>query len=73
MTGLPGWMRAYMGLPAWRRCWWYPFWWGYPYFSFTPGDELTMLKEEEAALKEELKIIQEKIDELEKEVKKGGE
>ena len=72
MTGLPGWMRASMGLPACGRYWypWAPFWWDYARPWFTPQEEIDVLKEEEAYLKEELEAIQERISELEKEVKR---
>jgi hypothetical protein len=70
-TGLPGWVRASMGLPAWG-CWWYPWapYWNYPMAYPTAEEELEILKEEEAYLKEELEAIQERIKELEKEIKK---
>ena len=77
MTGLPGWMRAYMGLPAWA-CWWYPWWYpwtvwwsNYPTpYPTTPEEELEILRQQEAYLKEELEAIQERMRELEKEIKK---
>jgi len=70
-TGLPGWVRASMGLPAWG-CWWYPWapYRNYPMAYPTAEEELEILKEEEAYLKEELEAIQERIKELEKEIKK---
>lgn len=74
MTGLPGWMRAYMGLPAWGRCWWYPLASSSCYSPFLDvQQEMDMLKVEEAILKEELNAIQRRLSELEKEIKKGGD
>lgn len=72
MTGLPGWMRASMGFPAWGRCWYpcAPFWWDYTRPWITPQEEIDVLKQEEEILKEELKAIQERINTLEKEIKK---
>jgi hypothetical protein len=71
MTGLPGWVRASMGLPAWG-CWWYPWapYWNYPTPYPTPEEELEILKEKETYLKEELEAIQQRIKDLEKEIKK---
>jgi len=68
-TGLPGWARASMGLPAWGGYGIYPYapYWAYPYApEMTPKEEAEMLKEQAKAIQEELKEIQERISILEK-------
>ena len=61
-TGLPGWVRANMGLPAWG--------WGTPYAPFTgeitPQQEADILKKQAEAIKKELESIEERIATLEK-------
>jgi hypothetical protein len=59
-TGLPGWMRAGIGYPAFGR-------WNEPYSGPTPKEEMEMLKEQSEFLKEQLEEIQKRINDLEKE------
>jgi len=60
-TGLPGWMRAGVGYPAFGG-------WNVPYgYSPTPKEEMDMLKEQSELLKEQLEEVQKRISELEKE------
>ncbi len=65
-TGLPGWMRASMGFPAYRGYIYPPA--AYPFYGqeITPGKEAEILKEQAKAMQEELKSIQERISILEK-------
>ncbi len=60
-TGLPGWVRAKIGLPAWGGL-------VAPWYSqeLTPKQEAEILKEQAKAIQEELKSIQERISTLEK-------
>lgn len=62
VTGLPGWMRAQMGLPAWGKCCWAP------WFSSAPTkeEEVKFLKEQAEGLKELLAEIEKRLEELEK-------
>lgn len=69
LTGLPGWYRYYMGLPAWGG-------WINPYFGFPftatvsdPSSEKEFLKKQAELLEEELKAIREEISRLEKTIK----
>lgn len=61
MTGLTGWMRTSMGLPAWGRCCclWH-------LHRLTSEGEIDILKQQETILKEELETIQKRISEIEK-------
>jgi len=61
-TGLPGWMRARIGYPAFGR-WNVPYNYGEP----TPKEEMEMLKEQLEFLKEQLEEIQKRMNDLEKE------
>ncbi len=64
-TGLPGWMRASMGLPAWGG-WINPaFFAGFPQ-EITPQQEAEILKKQAEIIQEELKTINERIKILEK-------
>lgn len=58
-TGLPGWARAKVGFPAWGG------WWT-PAQNVSAEDEKEFLKQQAKAIQDELKFIQERIDELEK-------
>jgi hypothetical protein len=60
-TGLPGWVRAAQGLPAFGG-------WVYPYYGLemTPKEEMDMLKNQADILKQELDEIQRRISTLEK-------
>ncbi len=66
-TGLPGWYRAWIGLPAWGG-----YWGGavppvYPYGAeITPKEEAAILKEQVAAMEKEIKEANRRIAELEK-------
>ena len=66
-TGLPGWYRAQIGLPAWG---------GYinPYYAgptrIKPDEEAQILKEQANAIKQELSAINKRIEELESSGKK---
>lgn len=64
-TGLPGWARASIGLPAWGG-WVYPGF--HPYYGqeLTPQKEAEILKKQAEAIQEELKSINERIKTLEK-------
>ena len=59
-TGLPGWIRAGYGYPAFGML---PL--PYPY-ELTPKEEMTMLKEQSEILKKQLEEIQNRISTLEK-------
>jgi hypothetical protein len=61
-TGLPGWMRARIGYPAFGR-WNVP----YNYGELTPKEEMEILKEQSEFLKEQLEEIQKRMNNLEKE------
>jgi hypothetical protein len=64
-TGLPGWMRTQMGYPAWGAGV-YPYT-PYPYApEITPQQEAEMLKKQAQGMQEEITIINERINELEK-------
>jgi len=78
-TGLPGWARYGMGLPAWGGWQAYPYYgapYGHPYYGtpygspyapeMTPQQEADMLKEQAKAIQEELQSINERISTLEK-------
>jgi len=56
-TGLPGWWRARVGLPAWGS-------WGYYPYQPEPAQEKEMLTEELRTLKEEMKVIEERLNDL---------
>lgn len=59
-TGLPGWMRAGYGYPAFGG-------WAYPYGpEMTSKEEMDMLKNQAEFLKQELEDIQSRIETLEK-------
>ncbi len=67
-TGLPGWYRTQVGLPAWG---------GYvdpnyavPVGQINPEDEARILKEQASAIKQELDAINERVKELELSSKK---
>jgi hypothetical protein len=68
-TGLPGWSRYNTGLPAWGRAA------GYPYYSdsygadIKPEQEIEMLKSQSENLKQQLNVIDKRIEEIEKEEK----
>ncbi len=75
LTGLPRWVRGGYpyAMPWLGRCFWFPWlprwWWAgiYPEFqALSKEDEVKMLKEEAAALEEELKEIRKRLQELEK-------
>ena len=60
ITGLPGWYRASVGLPAFGRRWFYP-----PFISeIGPDQERELLTQELENLKEEMKIIKDRLREL---------
>lgn len=61
-TGLPGWVRARMGLPAWGKCCWAPGFFGAP----SKEEEVKFLKEQAEGLKELLAEIEKRLAELEK-------
>jgi len=59
-TGLPGWMRAGAGYPAFGA-------WPMPYgYEPTPKEEMAMLKEQAEILKKQLEDVQNRISTLEK-------
>jgi len=60
-TGLPGWLRARLGYPAFGG-WGARFWYG-P----TAKEEITLLKEQAEVLKDQLQYVENRIKELEKE------
>lgn len=67
-TGMPGWMRARLGLPAWGSggCWFFaPYYWGVAP-SLSKEEELSFLKEQQRTLSSWLKDLQKRIEELEK-------
>jgi len=57
ITGLPGWWRARVGLPAWGG-------WGYYPYQPEPAQEKEMLTEELRVLKEEMEAIEKRLREL---------
>lgn len=61
-TGLPGWARASMGLPAWGACWWYPWFWG----TLSTEEEARLLREQAEGIKRILAEIEKRLQELEK-------
>lgn len=65
-TGLPGWVRFNMGLPAWgNRI--NPYYGAYPYGpELTPEQEKDMLKSQAEFLKQQMEDIQQRIRTLEK-------
>lgn len=69
-TGLPGWMRARMGLPAFGG--FIPPFAAYPFYGqeLTPEKEAEILRQQAKAIQEELKSIQERISILEKAAQK---
>jgi len=73
-TGLPGWSRYNMGLPAWGGVGGYPYQ-GDPYYgappepNLEPEKEVEILKSHSEALKKQLDEIQTRMDELSKEQK----
>lgn len=71
-TGLPGWTRAEMGLPAWGGQA-YPYYggpYGYPYGpEVTPKQEADMLKDQADMLKEQAKAMQEEIKSINERIK----
>jgi len=69
-TGLPGWSRYNMGLPAWGGVGGYPYQ-GDPYYGqdITPEQETESLKNQADFLKQQLDDIQARMDELSKEQK----
>ena len=65
-TGLPGWSRFNMGLPAWGGQVGDPTY-GSPYIpDFEPEEEVKMLKDQAGMLKRQLDNIQERMDEIKK-------
>ncbi len=67
-TGLPGWQRYNMGMPAWIGMAPYP---DAPYEpEIEPGQEVEMLKEEQDILKQQLEDIEKRMNEIKKEKKK---
>jgi len=63
-TGIPGWARNNMGLPAWGGLTGYPAY-GEPYLTdIEPEEEVSMLKDEAKLLKKQLNNIQKRIDEF---------
>ena len=65
-TGLPGWSRYNMGLPAWGGQVGYPTY-GSPYIpDVDPKEEVKMLKDQAGMLKRQLDDIQGRMDELKK-------
>lgn len=63
-TGLPGWMRAQRGYPAYGM----PI---YPFpFEMTEKEELEFLKRQEEAIQKQLKEVKEQIEVLEKSIEK---
>jgi hypothetical protein len=65
-TGMPGWMRASYGLPAWGMGFVPPYA-GYAPPSMTAEQELEMLNQQAKALSEQLEEIKQRIGELSKE------
>jgi len=66
-TGLPGWYRYKMGLPAWGGVVGYPYY-GSPYMPyFAPEEEENILKNQADMLKKQLDDIQSRMEELKKE------
>jgi len=66
LTGMPGWLRAARGLPAWGSGW---CWWWYPYFAgrLSKEEEISLLKEEAESLRQILADIEKRLEELKKE------
>jgi len=72
-TGLPGWQRYNMGMPAWGGVYGPPVNpYANPYMgpAATPDQEKEMLKEQADLLKQQLEDIQARVEELEKEPEK---
>ena len=78
-TGLPGWVRAAQGLPAWGGQQAYPYAAPYAYphnpwgAEITPQQEAQMLKEQARAMQEEINSINQRIVELESAAAKDKE
>jgi hypothetical protein len=66
-TGLPGWSRFNIGLPAWGRTA------GYPYYGadINPEQEIEILKSQSENLKQQLGDINKRVEELKKEEKRN--
>jgi len=63
-TGLPGWQRAKMGYPAWGG-------WGYYPSAYSPAppiakQEKEMIQGEMSVLKEQMKALEDRLEELKK-------
>ena len=72
-TGLPGWHRYNVGMPAWGGVSAppnYPYISPYPSPAVTPDQEKEILKEQADLLKQQLEDIQARVEELEKEPEK---
>lgn len=70
MTGMPGWVRASIGYPAFGFCRWFPWlprgWWSGTYgISWPWSDMKEYLRREKQMLQEELKLIEKRLKELE--------
>lgn len=69
-TGLPGWYRYNMGLPAWGGVAGYPYY-GSPYMQdIDPEEEVKILKDQADMLKKQLDDIQARVEEVQKETEK---
>ncbi len=67
-TGLPGWSRYNMGMPAWGMAEGAPYYGG-PYYptDLNPEEETKILKDQADMLKKQLENIQARVEELKKE------
>ena len=68
-TGLPGWARYNVGMPAWGGVGGYPYYGAPPVSELEPEKEKEILKSHSEALKKQLDEIQTRMDELSKEQK----
>ena len=68
-TGLPGWARYNVGMPAWGGVGGYPYYGTPPEPDLEPEQEVEILKSHSEALKKQLDEIQARMDELSKEQK----
>ena len=68
-TGLPGWARYNVGMPAWGGVGEYPYYGAPPGPDLEPEQEKEILKSHSEALKKQLDEIQARMDELSKEQK----